>query len=80
MPKKSKLDKSLCLKWNLYINPIDKAEYLLALTKAGKSRCQSAAIRAFMHLYIVDKDVQDKINAIVDDFLVYKEDGATSIL
>ena len=80
MPKKVDINSGLTKKWNLYINPIDKAEYLLALTKAGKSRCQSAAIRAFMHLYIVDKEVQDKINAIVDDFLVYKEDGTTSVL
>lgn len=80
MPRKTTINDALNQKWNFYCNSIDKAAYQLELTKCGKSRCQSAAVRAFMYLYVNDKEVRDKINLIVDDFLVYKEDGSTSIL
>lgn len=80
MPRRVDINSGLTKKWNLYVNEIEKNEYLLALVKCGKSRCQSAAVRAFMHLYVNDPIVRDKVNAIVDDFLVYKENGESSKL
>lgn len=80
MPRKTTVNDAHNKKWNMYVNEIDKTNYLLELTKCGKSRCQSAAVRAFMYLYVNDKEVRNKINLIVDDFLVYKEDGTTSVL
>jgi hypothetical protein len=67
-------------KWNMYVNEIEKTEYLLALTKAGKARCQSAAVRAFMFLYATDEVVRNKINAIVDKYMVYNDNGSESKL
>lgn len=80
MPKIVDVNTNHYKKWNMYVNEIDKMEYLMALTKAGKSRCQSAAVRAFMYLYVNDKVVQDKVNAIVDNYIVYKENGDSSQL
>ena len=67
MPRKP--DNTLKL-WNLYIDENDKLHYLLELTKSGKQRCQSAGIRAMMHLYTVDEDVRNKVNSIIDNFVV----------
>lgn len=78
MPIKTTVETNHSLNWNFYVNKIDKMNYLLALTKNGKSRCQSAGIRALMHLYINDPEVQSKVNDIIDDFLVYKQDGTIS--
>ena len=80
MPIKNTVENEKNLKWNFYVNKIDKMNYLLALTKCGKTRCQSAGIRALMHLYINDPEVQKKVNDIVDDFIVYKQEGTTSCL
>ena len=80
MPIKTTRETAHDKKWNFYVNEIDKNEFLLQLVKCGKGRCQSAAIRAFMYLYIHDETVRNKINDIVDDFLVYKENGETSKL
>ena len=78
MPRTPSPDKALPKKWNLYVNEADKAEYLLALVKNGKASCQSAAVRAFMWLYVHDPEIQEKINKIVDSFLVYKDHGDVS--
>lgn len=67
-------------KWNLFVNEIEKTEYLCALAKSGKSRAQSAGVRAFMYLYVNDKDIRNKVNAIIDKFIVYKENGEPSLL
>lgn len=80
MPRKVDATSGLTKKWNLYVNEIEKHEYLLALTKCGKSRCQSAAVRAFMYLYVNDPEIREKVNKIVDDFLVYKDNGESSKL
>lgn len=80
MPRKIDPHSALTKKWNMFVNEAEKAEYLLALTKAGKSRAQSAAVRAFMYLYATDEEVRNKINAIVDDYMVYKDNGDASIL
>jgi hypothetical protein len=78
MPKIVDVNTNHYKKWNMYVNEIEKMEYLMALTKAGKSRCQSAAVRAFMYLYANDEVVREKVNAIVDDYIVYKENGESS--
>ena len=80
MPIKTNKLTALSKRWNFYVNEIDKLEYLKALVISGKARCQSAGIRAFMYLYINDEEVRDKVNSIVDDFLVYKENGEPSQL
>lgn len=80
MPRKTTVTTAKDKRWNFYVNEIDKAEFLIALTKSGKQKCQSAALRAFMYLYANDKSIREKVNSIVDDFLVYKENGAISLL
>lgn len=80
MPRKVSRCEGLTQRWNFFVNPINKSEFILALAKNGKSRCQSAALRAFMYLYTTDSEVADKINAIVDDFIVYKGDNNISKL
>lgn len=80
MPRKPSKTEALDKKWNLYVNEIDKADYLIALAKSGKSRCQSAGVRAFMYLYANDEEVRNKVNAIIDDYLVYKDNGSPSLL
>lgn len=67
-------------KWNLYVNEIEKLKYLKALVKAGHPRAQSAGIRAMMHLYVTDSDVREKVNSIIEDYIIYKKDGSTSQL
>ena len=67
-------------KWNLFVNEIEKSEYLIALAKSGKSRAQSAGVRAFMYLYVNDPDIRNKVNEIIDDFIVYKDNGEPSLL
>lgn len=80
MPRKpndfNKLDK----RWNFYVNEIDKAKFILELVKAGFPNCQSAAMRAFMHLYANDEVVREKANAIMEDYIVYKKNGNESLL
>ena len=80
MPRKTTVTTAKDKRWNFYVNEIDKAEFLIALTKSGKQKCQSAALRAFMYLYANDESVKEKVNSIVDDFLVYKENGTISLL
>lgn len=78
MPRKPDIENVHNLKWNFYVNPIEKAEYLIALTKSGKARCQSAGIRAFMYLYAQDEELRTKVNSVIDNFIVYKENGDMS--
>lgn len=80
MPRKTNIVTAKDKRWNFYVNEIDKANFLIALTKSGKQKCQSAALRAFMYLYTNDESIKEKINSIVDDFLVYKENGTVSLL
>jgi hypothetical protein len=80
MPIKTNRFNNHSKKWNLFENEIEKTEYIVALVKSGKSRAQSAGVRAFMHLYATDEDVRNKVNAIIDDFIVYKENGKPSLL
>lgn len=67
-------------KWNLYVNEIEKLNYLKALVEAGYPRAQAAGIRAMMHLYVTDSDVREKVNSIIEDYIIYKKDGSTSQL
>lgn len=67
-------------KWNLYVNEIEKLNYLKALIEAGHPRAQAAGIRAMMHLYVTDSDVREKVNSIIEDYIIYKKDGSTSQL
>ena len=67
-------------KWNFYVNEIEKCKYLEALQKSGKAKAQSAGIRALMYLYISDADIRNKVNTIIDDFIVYKKNGDISQL
>lgn len=80
MPRKVDINTGLTKKWNLYVNEIEHAEFVKALSINNKPKCQSAAIRAFMKLYCSDTEVQAKINNIIDDFIIYKKDGSQSIL
>lgn len=80
MPRKVEANEALKTKWNMYVNDIEKLEYLAALVKSGKSRCQSAGVRAFMYLYVHDEEVRNKVNTIIDDFIVYKDNGDASRL
>ena len=80
MPRKVTQDTSFSQKWNLYVNEIEKLNFIKALINAGKTRAQSAAIRAMMHLYVTDTDVQNKVNAIVDNFIIYNNNGDKSLL
>ena len=67
-------------RWNFYVNEIEKCKYLEALKKSGKSKAQSAGIRALMYLYVNDIEVRNKVNTVIDDFLVYKQNGEISQL
>lgn len=67
-------------KWNLYVNEIEKLKYLKALVEAGHPKAQAAGIRAMMHLYVTDNDVREKVNSIIEDYIIYKKDGSTSQL
>lgn len=66
--------------WNFYVNEIEKCDYLVALKKSGKPKAQSAGIRAMMHLYCLDEDFRNKVNTIIDNFIVYKKNGEISHL
>lgn len=78
MPRKVDIHSSHTKKWNMYVNEVEKLEYLKALIEAGHPRAQSAGVRAFMHLYATDPIVREKVNAIINDYLVYKDDGELS--
>lgn len=80
MPRKVDINSGHTKKWNLYVNEIEKLEYLKALVAAGFPQAQSAAVRAFMFLYATDKETRDKINKLIPDYLVYKQDGSMSKL
>lgn len=80
MPRKIDIYSAHTKKWNLYVNELEKIKFLKEVVNSGKQRAQSAAIRALMYLYINDKEVRDKTNAIIDDFIVYKNNGEVSIL
>ena len=80
MPRKVDINSGLTKKWNLYVNEIEKLEYLRALVAEGKSNAQSAGVRAFMYLYVNDPEVRSKVNAIIDKYIVYNKDGRTSKL
>ena len=80
MPKKVDINSGHTKKWNMYVNEIEKLEYLKALIARGHSNAQSAAVRAFMFLYAHDPEVADKIDAILDDYMVYKQNGEPSHL
>jgi len=78
MPRKVDINSEHTKKWNLYVNELEKLDYILALTKAGKSRCQSAGIRAFMYAYANNEIVRNEINKIIDDFIVYNDNNKIS--
>ena len=80
MPIKKDVNSKHDKTWNFYVNEIEKCNYLLALNKAGKPRAQSAGIRALMYLYVNDIEVHNKVNTIIDDFIVYKKNGEISQL
>ncbi len=80
MPRKPEPGTELGKKWNMYVNEHERLEYMLALAESGHPRAQAAGIRAFMFLYVNDKEVRDKVNKIIDDFIVYKQNGDSSIL
>lgn len=80
MPKKVDVYSEHTKKWNMYVNEIEKLEYLKALIANGHANAQSAGVRAFMFLYANDEVVRDKVNAIIDDYIVYKANGETSRL
>ena len=80
MPRRTTIDTAHDKKWNLYVNEIEKLEYLKALIASGHSRAQSAGVRAFMYLYANDEVVRDKVNAIINDYIVYNKDGSQSQL
>lgn len=80
MPIKTNITNNHSKMWNFYVNEIEKCNYLLALNKCGKPRAQSAGIRALMFLYCSDIEVQNKVNTIIDDFIVYKKNGEISQL
>ena len=65
-------------RWNFYVDEKDKVEYTIALAKCGKQKAQSAGLRAFMYLYANDPEVRDKINSIIDDFVIYKANNKIS--
>ena len=67
MPRKVDINSGHTKKWNLYVNEIEKLEYLKALVAAGFSQAQSAAVRAFMFLYATDKETRDKIKKLIPD-------------
>lgn len=80
MPRKTTVETAHDKKWNLYVNEIEKLEYLKALIASGHNNAQSAGVRAFMHLYVTDPEYRAKTNAIIDDYIVYKKDGNPSQL
>lgn len=65
--------------WSMYINEIDKLEYIMELAKIGKSRSQAAGVRALMHLYVTDEDVRNKTNAIIDDYILFNGDKPSKL-
>lgn len=80
MPRKPSKNEELGKKWNFYVNEQERLEFILTLTKSGYSRAQGAALRAMIHLYISDEEFRNKVNNIIEDYLVYKANGDTSIL
>ena len=80
MPRQPNQLEACDKKWNFYVNEADKVNYLIALSNSGKQRCQSAGLRAMMHLYSVDTDFRDKVNQVIDNYLIYRESGKPSHL
>lgn len=78
MPRKVDVNSGHTKKWNLYVNEIEKLEYLKALVASGFANAQSAAVRAFMFLYATDEETRKKVNELIPDYLVYNKDGSTS--
>lgn len=67
-------------RWNMYISELEKAEFMTELLKNGKVGAASAAVRAFIHLYINDNEVKEKVNSIIDDYIIYNKNGTPSKL
>lgn len=80
MPRKITSPADTMDKWNFYVSKLEKAEFIKALVINGKDRAQSAALRALMHLYVNDQTIQNKVNDIIDEFKVYKQNGKPSKL
>lgn len=80
MPRKTDINTSHDKLYNFYINEIQKYNYLIALKQSNKDKAQSAGIRAMIHLYCNDIEFRDKVNSVIDDFIVYKQDGKISQL
>lgn len=78
MPRKVDLYSEHTKRWNFYVNELEKLDYIMALTKAGKSRCQSAGLRAFMYAYTNNELVRNEINKIIDDFVIYTDNDKLS--
>lgn len=79
MPRKTTVNDEHNTMWNFYVNKIEQLEFIKCVAENGHSRAQSATLRALMHLYIEDKDVQVKVNNIVDNFIVYKKNDEPSL-
>lgn len=80
MPRKTNINTEHSILWNFYVNPIEKSNYMIALKRNGYSRAASAGLRALMSLYITDKDIQNRVNSIINDFIIYKDNNKNSIL
>lgn len=79
MPKKTTIVDEHHQMYNFYVNKIEQLEFVKAVVESGHLRAQSATLRALMHLYVTDTDVRNKVNSIVNDFIVYKQNGEISL-
>ena len=79
MPRKTTVLDEHNTMYNFYVNKIEQLEFIQAVAKNGHSRAQSATLRALMHLYIYDVDIQKKVDEIIDQFIIYRQSGDPSL-
>lgn len=79
MPRKTTVTDEHNRMYNFYVNQVEYLEFVKSVIISGHTRAQSATLRALMHLYVTDKEVRDKVNNIVEDFIIYKTNNEPSL-
>lgn len=79
MPRKTTVTNEHNTMWNFYVNKIEQLEFIKAVVESGHSRAQSATLRALMHLYVTNESIREEANKIIEDFMVYKQNGEPSL-
>ena len=67
-------------RWNFYIDPTRKINFMLRLDEIGYPNKQSAALRTLMQIFIEDKEVQQLVLKKIEENIVYRKNGKPSIM